>query len=112
VLPFLIRRIGAQKAHYMALTTKPIAAPQAVEWGLADACAEDSEDLLRKHLLRLRHVPKAGIRRYKAYAESLDLALSQARTVAVSTNRALFSDPEILEAIHRYTETNLFPWER
>ena len=34
VLPFLIRRVGFQKAHYLTLMTQPISARQACEWGL------------------------------------------------------------------------------
>src|SRR5258707_11653825 len=37
VLPFLIRRIGFQKANYLTLMTQPISAKQACEWGLVDA---------------------------------------------------------------------------
>ena len=61
VLPFLIRRIGLQKAHYMSLMTQPIAIQQAHAWGLVDEYAEASESLLRKHLLRLRHLSKTSI---------------------------------------------------
>jgi polyketide biosynthesis enoyl-CoA hydratase PksH len=111
VLPFLIRRVGAQRAHYMTLTTKSVPAQQAFDWGLVDACADDSVDLLRKHLLRLKHLPKAGIRRYKSYRGGLDAILAQSRAAAVATNRQLFSDPEILKAIRRFAETQRFPWE-
>ncbi|MGC2744238.1 MAG: enoyl-CoA hydratase/isomerase, partial [Candidatus Angelobacter sp.] len=46
VLPFLIRRIGFQKAHYLTLMTQPISAKQACEWGLVDAFEPQSELLL------------------------------------------------------------------
>src|SRR5439155_22787849 len=36
VLPFLIRRVGFQKAHYMTLMTQPISAQRAHTWGLVD----------------------------------------------------------------------------
>lgn len=111
VLPFLIRRIGFQKAHYLTLTTKPVAHQQALDWGLVDACEENSEALLRKHLLRLRHLSKTGIQRYKTYINSLDSVLTQSRAVAIAANRELFSDPANLEKIIRYDRTGLFPWE-
>src|SRR3546814_2371237 len=53
VLPFLIRRIGFQKAHYMTLTTRPVPVRQALEWGLVDACDGNSEDLLDRKSTRL-----------------------------------------------------------
>ena len=72
VLPFLIRRIGFQKAHYLTLMTQPISAQQAQTWGLVDACAKRSDSLLRKHLLRLSRLSKASIRRYKKYIRDLN----------------------------------------
>ncbi len=111
VLPFLIRRIGFQKAHYMTLTTKPVTAQQALDWGLIDAVEDNSDVLLRKHLLRLKHLSKAGIQKYKAYLNSLDDSLSRSQATAVAANRELFSNPDNLKKINRYTQTGLFPWE-
>lgn len=42
VLPFLVRRVGRQHAHYMTLMTKAVTAEQALGWGLVDVCAERS----------------------------------------------------------------------
>jgi polyketide biosynthesis enoyl-CoA hydratase PksH len=111
VLPFLARRVGFQRAHYMTLTTKPVTADQALQWGLADECDADSEALLRKLLLRLRRLPKTGIRNYKVYANSLNPILSQSRPGAVKANCALFTDPVNRAAVRRFVETGLFPWE-
>ncbi|MDO9106858.1 MAG: enoyl-CoA hydratase/isomerase [Methylovulum sp.] len=111
VLPFLIRRIGFQKAHYMALMTKAIPIQQALDWGLVDAYEAHSEALLRKHLLRLRYLSKAGILNYKRYMAALDNSLWQARPLAIAANRELFSDAGNLEKINRYVQTGQFPWE-
>jgi polyketide biosynthesis enoyl-CoA hydratase PksH len=111
VLPFLARRVGFQRARYMTLTTKPVSAEQALQWGLADECDADSEALLRKLLLRLRRLPKAGIRSYKAYANSLNPIVAQSRPGAVAANRELFADPVNRAAVRRFVETGLFPWE-
>jgi len=111
VLPFLIRRVGFQKAHYMTLTTAPVSARQACEWGLADTCAADSESLLRRHLLRLRHLSKTGIRRYKQYMGRLCDLPRRSEDLAVEANRDIFSDPRNLEGIFRYVEDGKFPWE-
>jgi len=67
VMPFLIRRIGFQKANYFTMMTKPISAMLACEWGLVDAVEPVSEVLLRRHLQRLRRLSKTAIRRYKTY---------------------------------------------
>jgi polyketide biosynthesis enoyl-CoA hydratase PksH len=117
VLPFLVRRIGFQKAHYLSLMTQPIAVQQAHAWGLIDEYAETSESLLRKHLLRLRRLSKTGISRYKRYMHELGarqgqaLSLQETRSLAVTANQEIFSDPDNLKGIFRYIEEGLFPWQ-
>ncbi len=111
VLPFLIRRIGFQKAHYLTLTTAPVPAQKAHEWGLVDACEPDSEALVRKHLLRLRRLSKKGIGRYKRYMNGLCVLPFQMKSHAIEANKEIFSDPGILEGIIRYREQGKFPWQ-
>lgn len=111
VLPFLIRRIGVTKANYMTLMTQPIQASQAAEWGLVDTMEQNSTNLLRRHLLRLRRLDKKAISRYKAYLAELDSFIDDAKAPAVAANLAVFSDPENVAKIVRYTQTGQFPWE-
>jgi polyketide biosynthesis enoyl-CoA hydratase PksH len=111
VLPFLIRRVGFSKANYMTLMTQPISAQQAQTWGLVDACEENSSNLLRKHLLRLRRLSKPGVARYKRYMNSLDDSLSSAKSKALAANREVFSDADNVNMIARYASTGKFPWE-
>lgn len=111
VLPFLIRRVGFQRAHYLTLATHPIDGRQALEWGLADVGGDDSAELLRKHLLRLRRLSKSAIGRYKSYMNRLSTTIRDQRDVAVAQNHAVFSDPAVVQNIHRYVETGRFPWE-
>jgi polyketide biosynthesis enoyl-CoA hydratase PksH len=112
VLPFLIRRIGFQKAHYLTLMTQPISAKQACEWGLVDAYEPLSDALLRRHLQRLRRLSKVAIRRYKTYASRISAPLQDLKSLAVATNLEIFSDAGNLQAITRYVEQGLFPWEK
>lgn len=111
VLPFLIRRMGFAKANYMTLMTQPVSAKQACEWGLVDAFEQNSEDLLRKHLLRLRRLNKIGIMRHKRYMNGLDDALAASKSKALEANLEVFSDRNNIEKIARYVKTGKFPWE-
>ena len=111
VLPFPIRRVGFQGAHYLTLLTRSMNARQALDWGLVVACVEQSETLLRKHLLRLSYMPKSGIARCKRFMHGLQDILSQARYLSIEANREMFSDPRNLELIIHYIETGRFPWE-
>ncbi|MGS0763571.1 enoyl-CoA hydratase/isomerase [Syntrophomonas curvata] len=111
VLPFLIRRIGFQKAHYLTLITQPISVKQAYDWGLVDAYDDRSEFLLRKHLLRLRNLSKTAIMRYKRYMNELNDLLIISKNLAIKANREIFADPNNIEGIYRFIETGQFPWE-
>ena len=111
VLPFLVRRIGFQKAHYLALTTQPISASRALDWGLVDAVDAQSDDLLRRHLLRLRRLSKPAIRRYKDYMRQMLMPLADLKSRAVAANREVFADTDNRQAITRYLEQGVFPWE-
>jgi polyketide biosynthesis enoyl-CoA hydratase PksH len=112
VLPFLMRRVGFQKAHYLTLMTQPISAKQACEWGLVDAVEPRSEALLRRHLQRLRRLSKTAIQRYKTYMNRISVPLETLRSPAVAANLEMFSDAENLRAVTRYVERGLFPWEK
>lgn len=111
VMPFLIRRLGFQKANYMTLMTQPVTVHQAHSWGLVDAFEEQSESLLRKHLLRLRRLPRKGIVNYKKYLSSIYGFLNQSRQPALLANQEMFSDQCTLEWIYKYVEKGQFPWE-
>lgn len=111
VLPFLIRRVGFARANLLTLGTQTLSARQAEQWGLVDACEENGENLLRKHLLRLKRLTKPAIARYKRYAGELDGFFSAARPAALQANIDVFSDPVNLENIRRYVSTGRFPWD-
>lgn len=110
VLPFLVRRVGAQRAQYLTLSTQPVSATQALAWGLADAVEDPLDDLLRKHLLRLRRLDKAAVGRAKAYLADLSL-IAAAKPAALAANRAMFADPAVRTGIRRYVNEGKFPWE-
>ncbi|WP_113672096.1 enoyl-CoA hydratase/isomerase [Vallitalea guaymasensis] len=111
VLPFLIRKIGFQKAHYMTLMTKSISVSQANSWGLVDVYDKRSESLLQKHLLRLKCISKTAIIKYKRYVNSLNDILIKSKSLAVEANEEIFSDRDNINGIFRYVDEGKFPWE-
>ncbi len=110
VMPFLIRRMGFQKAHYMTVMTQPITSVQALAWGLVDDCSENIDALLKRHLLRLKHLSKVGITKYKQYVHGLFNTLEDSKAYAVAANKDMFSNPMVVKGILRYLETGKFPW--
>lgn len=111
VMPFLVRRVGQQRAHYLTLTTQSIPARQAAEWGLVDAVDAHSERLLQRHLLRLTRLRKPDIEAYKAYMQKLAPQLLAMQGTAVAANAEMFANPKTLRAITDYVERGVFPWE-
>jgi polyketide biosynthesis enoyl-CoA hydratase PksH len=111
VLPFLIRKVGFQRANHLTLSTQPISAQQAHGWGLVDAIGSSSESLVRQYLLRLKRISKGAIKRYKAYIRELEPAVLSSRALAVASNREIFADVQTLAGINRFVETGAFPWE-
>jgi polyketide biosynthesis enoyl-CoA hydratase PksH len=111
VLPFLVRRVGFQKANFLALMTRPFSAEEARDCGLVDVLGEDAEALLRKHLLRLRCLSRGGISRYKHFMSRLDTSVFDRKQTALAANREAFRDPENLAGISRYLAEGKFPWE-
>lgn len=112
VFPFLVRRIGFQRAHYLTLSTKTIGVQQACEWGLVDAWEEEAGEALRKHLLRMRKLSTGTIAAYKRYVNGtiLQNGLEIFSQPACAANRALYSSPEILQGISKYTTSGAMPW--
>ena len=109
VLPFLIRRIGFQKAHYLALMTQAISIQDAYASGLVDSYEAHSNTLLHKHLLRLRRLSKTGIMRYKHYMGELHDAMTQSKSLALAANREMFSDRDNLDKIYHFIEKGQLP---
>lgn len=112
VLPFLFQRIGYQRAKYMTLMTLPIGVETAYEWGLVDVYEENSESLLRKHLLRLKRLQKSAIMQYKSYISQLRTNLYKEKEMAVQANVDMFENRQIREWIYQFKEYGKFPWDK
>lgn len=111
VLPFLVRRVGFQRAHYLTLTTRRLPAAAAKEWGLVDDYGEDSDELLRRHFLRLGRLSRTAVGRYKQYSASMYGHIREWESRAVAANREIFEDADNRRAIADYAASGLFPWE-
>ena len=112
VLPFLIRRIGRQKAHYMTLMTKTLDAQEALSWHLVDQTSDNTALLLRQHLTRLQRLDRQAITVYKSYITGIQSDdLQAAKKPAVDANQSMFANANIQANIKRYVNELKFPWE-
>jgi polyketide biosynthesis enoyl-CoA hydratase PksH len=110
VLPFLLRRIGHQRAKLLALSTQPMDAAEAHRWGLVDSYGEDAEQLLHPYLQRWRRLSPTSIRKLKNYMNQLQPIEIATEMLAVNTVSELMAEPTIREGIRRYVEEGVAPW--
>ena len=111
VMPFLIRRVGFQKAQWLALTTRPIAAQRAFDIGLVDELCDNVNIETRKALPRLTRLSPDTVKRLKGYMAKLWIIDAQTQALAVNETATLMQNPEVKANIKNYIETGAFPWE-
>lgn len=111
VLPFLIRRVGFAKAYSMALTTRPVSAPEAVACGLADEISGNPGAAVRRLALRADKIDTATIAALKAYSQRLWPLPDGARDLAVDELGRLMALPAVRGRMAAFANGGRFPWE-
>lgn len=112
VLPFLIQRVGYQKAKWMTLITQGIPARRAYEIGLVDALSSNVDDTLRRSLLRLSRLDPTTVKDLKAYMNKLWIIDQQTQELAVGKITSLVKSEKVQSNIKNFTEKGQFPWEQ
>nr|AFV96141.1 enoyl-CoA hydratase/isomerase [Cylindrospermum licheniforme UTEX B 2014]ARU81121.1 CylG [Cylindrospermum licheniforme UTEX B 2014] len=111
VLPFLIRRIGFQKAYRLALTTQEISASEAYNLGLIDEYGSNTNKLISQYVKRLKYLPSSGVRELKNYINQLWIIQAETQDLAVNKISSLLDDPTVQEKIKRFKNEGVFPWQ-
>lgn len=111
VLPFLIRRVGFQKAYRLALTTQSISVTDAYNWGLVDEYSNDTNQLLSQYIRRLKCLPLSGIKELKSYINQLWIIQQETQDLAVNKASSLIADPTIQKKIKNFKKEGIFPWQ-
>ncbi|MFG2500686.1 enoyl-CoA hydratase-related protein [Streptomyces sp. NPDC048441] len=93
VLPFLIRRVGVQRAYAMTLTTLPVDAVTACSWGLADERYEDGRDPLLRLAFRMGRMPESTVGDIKRYFGRLAVPPTVHEELAVGELARLLAAP-------------------
>lgn len=111
VLPFLARRIGQQRARAMMLTTQPVDAPTAAQWGITDSVADDLETFLRPLIFRASKVDAGTFGAAKRYAAALDAVTGEHRERAVGELRRLLATAAVRDKLAAFADRGRFPWQ-
>lgn len=112
VIPYLIRRVGHQKALQMTMLGRTLDARQAAAVGLVDQ-AEAPQDLERALGMILRqisrmHAPVAPL--MKQYFRDLSAITDEVEDRAVRTTTELSRDELVKANIANFTRYGRFPW--
>lgn len=111
VLPFLMRRIGFQKAYRLALTTQTISVSDAYNWGLVDEYSTNIDKLLQQYIRRLKCLPSSGVKQLKNYVDRLWIMQESTQDLAVNTISELIADTRIQTKIRLYLQEGVLPWQ-
>lgn len=112
VMPFLVRRIGYQKAQWLTIITQGISAQRAYEIGLADEVSSNVNETLRKSLLRLTRVEPATIKDLKDYMSKLWIIDEETRRLAVNKISSLVRSDKVQFNIRNFTQNGKLPWDK
>ena len=112
VIPFLIRRVGFQKAYSMTLTTKPISAREAHAIHLVDELSDHLDEALRKLTLRLNLLDDRVILDMKRYFRQMGGITPEIEQAATTEFARLAAQPQVQRNITNYVTHGVFPWER
>jgi polyketide biosynthesis enoyl-CoA hydratase PksH len=112
VMPFLIRRIGIQKAQWMSLMTQGISVQKAYEIGLVDELSENTQEVLRRSLLRLTRLETTTILDLKDYMSKLWIMSEETQKLAVNKITLLLESNHVQQNIKNFVEKGEFPWNK
>lgn len=112
VLPFLMRRIGYQKAQWMALVSQGISANRAFQIGLVDEISDNVNEAVRKNLLRLIRLETSTVMDLKDYMSKLWIINEQTQELAVNKISILLNSEKVQSNIKNFVENEKFPWDK
>jgi polyketide biosynthesis enoyl-CoA hydratase PksH len=112
VTPFLLRRVGYQKAYFLTLTTRTITASEAYAIHLVDELTNNLDDALRRLGLRLNLLDDRVILDLKRYFQVLAGITPDMEQTAIQEIARLAAQPYVQQNIRNFIQRGLFPWEK
>lgn len=111
VVPFLIRRIGFQKAYSITISTLAVDADRALQWGLADEISDSPYNFAKQLMNRISKIEECNIVRAKHYFKKMWFVTEEMEQHAISQTQNLLNDKKIVQDLHNYIRYGQFPWE-
>jgi len=111
VLPYLIRRIGYQKAYTMTLTSGAVTGAEAKEIYLADELTDNIDESIRRLLLKVERVNESTLKTMKQYFRKLWIIDQNMEETAMNQLKELVTKPEVVKNITDFVTNGKFPWQ-
>lgn len=111
VLPFLIRRVGFQKACTMALSTQPVSAGEAERFHLVDKVTDDANHEIRKLLFRASRLSGSIIGDLKRYLREIAPDPPGLDEIASREFSRLLMSDTVQQRLASFAAHQRFPWE-
>ncbi|MFG2716106.1 enoyl-CoA hydratase-related protein [Streptomyces goshikiensis] len=111
ILPFLVRRVGFQRAYAMTLSTASVSAADARLSGLVDEVEGPHGQQLRRLLGRVTKLDRPTVAEAKAYCAGLAPIPDTARAHAGEVFARLLASPVVRTRIDNFVHHQRMPWE-
>lgn len=112
VLPFLVRRVGFQKAYTATLSTQAVSAREAHRIHLVDELTEQPDTALRQLVFRLTRLDGVVVGDAKRYFRGLSVVDERTGENAVAEFGRLMSSSAVRRRISDFVTHRRYPWER
>ena len=112
VMPFLIRRVGFQKAYWLTLTTQTILAQRAYEIHLVDELSDNLDTSINRLLISLRRVSETTVGELKGFFRKMWLINDEMENTAINELKKLLESPQVTTNIKNFVQEKKLPWEK
>lgn len=110
VTPYLIKRIGYQKAYSMTLTARSVPAKEASQWGLIDEINPNSNAALSEFNRRIKRLNQNTIFDMKSYFRKFSRIDELAEAKAIEETTRLLQNPVVRKNIRNFVEQGTLPF--
>lgn len=112
VAPYLIRRIGFQKAYEMTLTARSVSAGEAQQLHLVDEISQNKEESLTEFTRRISRLKNSTIQNFKTYFKGLWVIDERMESNAIRETSGLLQQESVKKNIQEFIMYGRTPWQQ